>query len=212
MFPTGVLTPKACTDRFSARMHQIEMAIIAESARWGDSKRAVPRTKDDDWVPDMNKMISTYFPARTGIVFNQFKGQGWWPSVEPPAMNTHGGHVAAGFSLQMTPVGTTYYTLDGTDPRVPGTASGPTSTTVLVPESAAKRVLVPTAAISDAWRTDPAFSTTPPGSAVPAASAMSAAQAMKSCSLSTCRTRCTASRQAATSGFRSPLPPTRCRG
>jgi hypothetical protein len=156
-FNDGVLTPKACTDRFSARMHQIETAIIAESARWGDSKRALPRTKDDDWVPDMNKMISTYFPARTNIVFNQFKGQGWWPSVEPPGMNTHGGHVAAGFGLQMTSSGTVYYTLDGTDPRVPGTASASTSTTVLVPESAAKRVLVPTAAISDAWRTDPAF-------------------------------------------------------
>ena len=35
-----------------------------------------------------------------------------------------------------------------------------TTETVLVPEGAAKRVLVPTAAVSDAWRTDPAFNDT----------------------------------------------------
>jgi hypothetical protein len=158
-FNDGVLTPQVCTDRFSARMHQIEMAIIAESARWGDSKVSKPRTKDDDWLPDMNRMIGTYFPQRTGVVLNQFKTAGWWPNVEPPAMNTHGGHVAAGFSLQMTSSGTIWYTLDGTDPRVPGTtpASSTAAQTVFVAESAAKRVLVPTAPVSDAWRTDPAF-------------------------------------------------------
>ncbi len=71
----------------------------------------------------------------------------------------HGGQVATGASLSMTGSVTIWYTLDGTDPRVPGTtASAPANTaTVLVAESAAKRVLVPTAPISDTWRTDPAF-------------------------------------------------------
>lgn len=156
-FNNGALTPQACADRFSARLHQIEMAIIAESARWGDSKRSKPRTKDDDWMPDMNRMLTTYFPARTGVVFNQFKTQGWWPSVEPPTMNTHGGHVAAGFSLQMGSSGAVYYTLDGTDPRVPGIAPESEDSALLVAENTAKRVLVPTAAVPDAWKTDPAF-------------------------------------------------------
>ena len=156
-FNDGALTPKACTERFNARVHQIETAIIAESARWGDSKQTIPRTKDDNWLPDINGMIANYFPIRTGIVFNQFKSQGWWPSVEPPTMNLHGGYVAAGFSLQMTSSGTIYYTLDGTDPRTPGTAANAGAALTLVPESAAKRVLVPTGPISDTWRTDPAF-------------------------------------------------------
>jgi hypothetical protein len=72
-------------------------------------------------------MVANYFPARTGVVFNQFKAQGWWPSVEPPTMSKHGGHVAAGFGLSMSAAGTIYYTLDGTDPRLPekaGRASG----------------------------------------------------------------------------------------
>ena len=73
-------------------------------------------------------------------------------------MNTHGGHVAAGFSLQMSSsLGTIYYTLDGADPRIPGTTPDPTAAVMLVAENAAKRVLAPTAAVSDAWRSDPAF-------------------------------------------------------
>jgi hypothetical protein len=160
-FNAGVLTPKACTDRFMARVHQVEMAIIAESARWGDSKRTKPRTKDDDWLPDINGVVANYFPSRTGVVFNQFKSQGWWPNVDPPIMNTHGGQVAAGYSLQMSSSsGAIYYTLDGTDPRIPGTTPASTSSTVFVAESAAKRVLVPTAAVNDAWRSDLAFNDT----------------------------------------------------
>jgi hypothetical protein len=59
--------------------------------------------------------------------------------------------------------GTIWYTLDGTDPRVPGTPAGPAvpaAATVLVPENAAKRVLVPTGPLNDTWRTDLAFDDT----------------------------------------------------
>jgi hypothetical protein len=156
-FNDGVLTPKACTDRFMARVHQIETAIIAESARWGDAKRAKPRTKDDDWLPDINGMVANYFPLRTGVVLNQFKSQGWWPNVNPPTLSTRGGHVAAGSSLSMTSAGTIYYTLDGTDPRLPEKAGAAPSTQTLVAESAPKRVLVPVRDIGSAWRSGGAF-------------------------------------------------------
>ena len=156
-FNDGVLTPKACSDRFMARVHQAETAIIAESARWGDSKRAKPRTKDDDWLPDINRMIANYLPARTGVVLNQFKSQGWWPNVDPPALSSRGGYVTSGFSLQMTAAGTIYYTLDGTDPRQPEKAGRTADTQTLVPENAPKRVLVPTRDIGDTWKSDGAF-------------------------------------------------------
>jgi hypothetical protein len=159
-FNDGVLTPQACTDRFNARVHQIETAIIAESARWGDSKRAKPRTKDDDWLPDINRMITSYFPARTGVVLNQFKSQGWWPNIDPPALGTRGGHIAAGFTLSMTAAGTIYYTLDGTDPRLPEKAGRTADTQTLVAENAAKRVLVPMRDIGDTWKSGGAFDDT----------------------------------------------------
>ena len=86
-FNGGLLTPEGATERFMARAEQIETAIIAESARWGDAKRSKPRTKDDDWMPDMQRMVDEYFPRRTGIVLNQFKAQGWYPSIEPPTFS-----------------------------------------------------------------------------------------------------------------------------
>jgi hypothetical protein len=122
-FNDGVLTPGRCTSRFMNRASQIDLAIIAESARWGDAKRSTPRTKDADWLPDMNRMVSSYFPYRTGVVLNQFKSQGWFPNVDAPAFNQNGGWVAAGFSLTITaPAGTIWYTLNGSDPRLKGGA------------------------------------------------------------------------------------------
>jgi len=53
--------------------------------------------------------------------------------------------------------GTIYYTLDGSDPRVPVFAGTVLESETLVPERAAKRVLVPTGSVSDAWRGDADF-------------------------------------------------------
>jgi len=151
-FNGGVLTPAACIERFTARADQIDLAIIAESARWGDAKRSRPRTRDDDWRPDINDMIDDYFPRRTDIVINQFRGEGWYPNTDPPALNQHGGPVDTGFQLTLSGSGDIYYTLDGTDPRLPEAAGGPASGLPLVAESAAKRVFIPAGPLDDAWR------------------------------------------------------------
>jgi len=157
-FNGGGLTPQPCIDRFMARAQQIDMAIIGESARWGDSKVSKPRTRDDDWLPDINNMVKNYFPQRTTVVLNQFKTQGWYPSVDPPALTPRGGHVTAGSAVQMQAASDIYYTLDGADPRLPEKAGGATPAgQVLVAENAAKRVLVPTGEIADAWKGGGAF-------------------------------------------------------
>jgi len=72
----------------------------------------------------------------------------------PPVFNEQGGHVNEGFSLTITALpGTIYYTLDGSDPRVPGMPSGGTiSSITLIAEDADKRVLVPTETISNDWK------------------------------------------------------------
>lgn len=78
----------------------------------------------------------------------------WWfdhnlASDPPPVFNKDGGRVESGFVLTIANApgtsGEIYYTLDGSDPRSSGQP-----TTVLVPESAAKRAWVPTAA-AGAW-------------------------------------------------------------
>lgn len=122
-FNDGVMTPATATNLLTVRKNTIDLAVIAESARWGDAKVSKPRTRDDDWLPQVRFLLNDYFPKRTGIVFNQFKAKGWYPAVEAPTFNQHGGAVEDGFSLVITvPAGEIYYTLDGEDPRLPGGA------------------------------------------------------------------------------------------
>jgi hypothetical protein len=75
----------------------------------------------------------------------------------PPAFNRQGGPISPGFELTMSAPGPIYYTLDGSDPRaLAGPLQAPTAVT-LVPENAAKRVLVPAGPVDDAWRGGRAF-------------------------------------------------------
>ncbi len=162
-FNGGVLSPEACAARFSARAEQIDLAIVAESARWGDSKRSKPRTRDDDWLPDINGMLQNYFPARTNVVMNQFRTQGWYPTVVPPELEVngqsqYGGHIDEDDAVSMdVPTGEIWYTIDGTDPRVPGTAGGSGTEVTLLSEQAPERVIVPTGPMDDAWKSEPNF-------------------------------------------------------
>jgi len=119
-FNGGLLTPQASIDRIQRRAGQIETAIIAESARWGDAKRSQPLTRQD-WQNEINRIVNNYLPTRTDVVLGQFKSVGWYPNVNPPTFNRQGGPVPQGFSVQISGSGgTIYYTLDGTDPRLPG--------------------------------------------------------------------------------------------
>jgi hypothetical protein len=173
LFNGGALTPQPNAARWTKRANEIDLAVIAESARWGDYRRDVDPyssgpyylyTRNAYWIPEKNRLLNDYFPRRTDIALNQFKSRGLYPSVVAPVFYIegtyqHGGHAAARSTLSMQgATGAIWYTLDGTDPRVPATTptAAPTAN-VLVAESAAKRVLVPTAAVSDAWRSDPAF-------------------------------------------------------
>ena len=122
-FNDGVMTPGAAAGLLSARRDTIDLAVIAESARWGDAKVTKPRTKDDDWLPQVRTLLNDYFPKRTDTVLGQLKGKNWYPAIDAPTFNQHGGAVDKGFSLVMTVLfGDIYYTLDGADPRLPGGA------------------------------------------------------------------------------------------
>jgi len=119
----GLLTATPNIQRWMDRADQIDLAIIAESARWGDAQRNSPRTKDD-WEGQNNYMVNTFFPARTQIVIDQMRSVRMFPDMALISFNRHGGEIIPGFELLMsqsngTP-GTIYYTLDGSDPRLPG--------------------------------------------------------------------------------------------
>ena len=126
-FNNGLLTPTVAWTRYKQLADVIDQAIIGESARWGDYQRpSQPYTRDVEWIAEQNRLKNVYFPVRTNNVLNQFIADGLYPGVAAPSFNQHGGEVAEGFDLSMTaPVGTIYYTLDGSDPRLPGGAIAP---------------------------------------------------------------------------------------
>ena len=127
-FNGGILSAAPNIQRWMARADQIDLAIIAESARWGDAQIHPPRTKDD-WEGQNNYMVNTFFPARTQIVINQMRSVNMFPDMALISFNQHGGEIIPGFELLMsqsngTP-GTIYYTLDGSDPRLWGGSINP---------------------------------------------------------------------------------------
>jgi hypothetical protein len=122
-FNGGPMTPAASIARMQERIPQVEAAIIAEAARWGDAQSPTsPRTKAT-WQTEVDWLLNTYFPGRTNTVVNQLKSDGLY--VVPPTLSPNGGTVSIGSLLSMSAVGnipgTIYYTTDGvTDPRLVG--------------------------------------------------------------------------------------------
>ena len=124
LFDRGALTPDRCTVRWMHRATEIHEAIVAESARWGVSWRT---NTQSDWLQEQNLLKSEWFPNRTDILIDQFRVAGLLPSLQAPTLQPHGGLIPAHDPLNVTllaPVGTIYYTTNGTDPRLPdGTLS-----------------------------------------------------------------------------------------
>lgn len=130
-FNDGVLTPAHTVPTYRAMADEIDTAMVAESARWGDYVRDVKQVKNyplytlnDHWLPRRNELLQQYLPRRTDIVLNQLKDVGYWPSIEPPVFNSRGGAIVSYVDLTMTATkGTIFYTVDGSDPRRSGSSS-----------------------------------------------------------------------------------------
>ncbi|HNS19022.1 MAG TPA: lamin tail domain-containing protein [Sedimentisphaerales bacterium] len=154
----GALTKERTTNRYLARADEIRGAIVGESARWGDEPRPSKPYTREDWQTEVNRLVNQYFSGRTQTVLRQLQSRGWYPSIEAPifqidGVDRHGGYAVTGASLIMakSASGAIWYTLDGSDPRVPG-SEGTSTDLTLVAENAAKRVTIPTAALDNAWR------------------------------------------------------------
>ncbi|MEN8797124.1 MAG: lamin tail domain-containing protein [Akkermansiaceae bacterium] len=118
LFHDGALTSENASARFEARAQEIESAVIGESARWGDQRRAVPYTRDLEWTTERNRINTEFFPTRPDHVISQLRIVGLYPSIDPPTFSQHGGAVPIDFALSLSAdAGTIYYTTDGSDPR-----------------------------------------------------------------------------------------------
>ncbi len=135
LFNGGALTTNRNIARWLSRAAVVDTAIIAESARWGDNRRDVMYainnptppfylyTRNDHWLPEINRMATNYFPLRPATVLSQLRTAGLYPNVSAPVFSQFGGRVPAGFALTMIATNPVYYTLDGTDPRIYGTGA-----------------------------------------------------------------------------------------
>ena len=167
-FNGGVLTPEVAAARWMEGVNEIDKAIVLESARWGDHRRDVDQrdvgpyelyTRNDHWLPLQNQLVNDYFPQRTGILVQQFRDAGLFPSIDAPVFNTHGGMLAEDFQLVMSADHPIYYTLDGSDPRVYGTGAitgVPYATPVPLEHTALAKARARTAsgewsALTEAW-------------------------------------------------------------
>ncbi|MFT5853324.1 MAG: hypothetical protein ACI8XO_000565 [Verrucomicrobiales bacterium] len=129
-FNGGALTPAATKARWMKYANNLDRAIIAESARWGDH-RGTLYTRDNQWLTEQARLCNNYFPVRSNTVFNAYGST--FPNTDAPvfrinATPQHGGEIPGGGTLTITATsGTIYYTLDGSDPRLEGGAISPSA-------------------------------------------------------------------------------------
>jgi hypothetical protein len=84
----GALAPEKAAARYRKWAEEIESAVVAESARWGDYRRDVHPyrtgpyelyTRDHHWRPEIDRLLKEYFPKRTAVVVRQFREAGLYP-------------------------------------------------------------------------------------------------------------------------------------
>jgi hypothetical protein len=130
-FNDGILTPANLIARYAAIAAGVERAIVAESARWGDSHFSTAPLTLADWKTERDWILNTYLPQRSALVLQEMKDYGLYPTVVAPTFSKHGGQVTPGFQVTVAaPAGTIWYTLDGRDPRLVGGAVAPTAVSV----------------------------------------------------------------------------------
>jgi hypothetical protein len=151
-FGDGPMTAASAAQRFQNDANQLDVAIIAESARWGDAKRPTSPLGRAHWLTAVASM-QNFLANRNPILLQQFRNNGLFPNLGAPGFLINGvpqnsGEVLPGSLLRMAAdSGLIYYTTDGTDPRLVGGGINPaaqvydpsaTATTLLVSGSSWK--------------------------------------------------------------------------
>ena len=100
-FNGGALTPEQNIARFVERVEQLETAIIAESARWGDARpdrgQRTPLTKNDHWIPERDRLLEDYFPGRSDFILDRYRRDNLYPATEAPEFAVDGSRRHGGF-------------------------------------------------------------------------------------------------------------------
>ena len=69
----SVLGPENAAALYWRRLDEIDAAILLESARWGDNRRADEPYTRVDWLAERDWLLDTYFPQRSSVVLSQVR-------------------------------------------------------------------------------------------------------------------------------------------
>lgn len=128
----GPLSPAKSLERINNRISTIDMAVIAESARWGDAQtgESYVCTRNGNWLPEIRKIRNNFISNRTQIVIEQLRSADLYPEIDAPVITGPDGIINEVNNTLTSSItvkienpgseGTLYYTTDGTDPRLPG--------------------------------------------------------------------------------------------
>ncbi len=135
----GALDVAPAQTRWSSLAAGIDYAIVAESARWGDTAEETPYgntgesrpgiplkpfyTREADWLPTIQLTRDTWIPslhqtANSYATVRRLQAAGLYPLTVPPVPSPHGGISPTAFRVTLSaPAGAVYFTTDGSDPR-----------------------------------------------------------------------------------------------
>ncbi|MGL1902656.1 MAG: lamin tail domain-containing protein [Fibrobacterales bacterium] len=125
-YNNGALTIHNTEELLISRRDEVEGAIIAESARWGDTHISGNGFLSyDDWSTAVDTtLLQNYIPHRLSKVKSQLRDKGWLSSMYPPEVKRNGNKIevqSTGFTLGETIIfdspNAIYYTFNGSDPR-----------------------------------------------------------------------------------------------
>ena len=127
----GALSDENAQARWLAINAAIELAIIGESARWGDARYDAPLTQAD-WYAARDDVLAQMTDNGEKLMA-LVREAGFYPELDPPLFSHDGGRTPANFALTMTLPApnddstlaerTIYYTTNGADPRLPVTGA-----------------------------------------------------------------------------------------
>lgn len=105
-FNEGALTVGSVTARFDARAAELDAAVVAQSARWGNGAGQNPSFSKNTWSAALENIRNNFFNAspqtRGDIVLGQLRNDGLYPDVPFVILSQHGGQVLPGFQLQLS--------------------------------------------------------------------------------------------------------------
>jgi hypothetical protein len=120
LFNDGALTDANSRARWRRISRIIDLAILGESARWGDVRSQNNPITRDDWLKAQENVLAQ-MDGNAARLIDLAREKGYYPAIDVPVFSQDGGLVPTGFDLTMSAShGAIYYTTDGSDPRLPG--------------------------------------------------------------------------------------------